>query len=139
MKTQIGKMDLPEEFKYLEVLKTGKQRHYGDAFSRCHPKMDYAKRAKIFAPFAALKGFEEEVDSKEVRYEKKREVDADGLYELNEQLNQLYERTFNGHDAKQNPVKAQKKYLLKFHSKVMKKMLKLQLKKLTNHQSNLMK
>lgn len=110
MKTQIGKMDLPEEFKYLEVLKNGKQCHYGDAFSRCHPKMDYAKRAKIFAPFAALKGFEEEVGSKEVRYEKKREVDADGLYELNEQLNQLYERTFNGHDAKQNPVKASIEY-----------------------------
>ena len=99
-------MDLPEEFKYLEVLRNGKQRHCGDAFSRCHPKMDYAKRAKIFAPFAALKGFEEEVGSKEVRYEEKREVDEDERYELNEQLNQLYERTFNGHDAKQNPVKA---------------------------------
>ncbi len=103
-------MDLPAEFKYLEVLKNGKRQHHGDCFSACHPQMDYAKRAKIFAPFSALKGFEEEVGSKEVRHEKKREVDADGLYELNEQLNYLHERTINGREAKRNQVKAKVEY-----------------------------
>lgn len=33
--------------------------HNGDAFSRHHPKMERGNRAKIFAPFDALTGFDE--------------------------------------------------------------------------------
>ena len=42
--------------------------HDGDVFSRKHPKMSQLNRAKIFAPFAALVGFDERVRKKEINY-----------------------------------------------------------------------
>ena len=36
--------------------------HDGDLFSRRHPAMTRLNRAKIFAPFAALVGFEQYID-----------------------------------------------------------------------------
>ncbi len=97
---------MKDPFKYEATIRRGKPIHNGDYFSIRHPSMDYGKRAKIFAPFAALKGFEEEVQSKEVRYERQRELDADELYELNKTLNILYERTQNGRRARQDPCRA---------------------------------
>lgn len=37
-----------------QLMRQGAPRHEGDAFSRRHPPMSTANRAKIFAPFAAL-------------------------------------------------------------------------------------
>ncbi len=108
---KIGTRCHPETFKYEPVLVQGQPEHCGDSFSVRHPHMDYGKRAKIFAPFAALKGFEEEVQSKDVRYERKRELDADALYELNHRLYQLQERT-RGRLAKQNLIRAQVEYFV---------------------------
>jgi hypothetical protein len=34
----------------------------GDKFEARHPKMSIENRAKIFAPFAALKGYDEAID-----------------------------------------------------------------------------
>ena len=54
----IGAAELPPDFKYLDVLLQGRPRHErDDRFSIRHPRMDPAKRAKIFAPFDALRGF----------------------------------------------------------------------------------
>ena len=36
--------------------------HDGDAFSVRHPKMDITKRAKLFMPFDALRGFDAAID-----------------------------------------------------------------------------
>ena len=60
---------VPPDFKYLEVLRKGRPEHtLYDSFSLRHPKMPQAKRAKIFAPFAALKGYDEAVAAKELVY-----------------------------------------------------------------------
>lgn len=54
--------------------------------------MEVAHRAKIFAPFAALKGFEACVREKEVLYEARRILSDD----QNEELNQKYYSLQNG-------------------------------------------
>ena len=43
------------------------QRQKFDEFWCRHPPMDLGKRAKIFAPFAALKGFDKEIRAAERR------------------------------------------------------------------------
>ena len=122
---KIGMYDHPESFAYEPVLEQGPPEHQGDYFSAKHPHMDYGRRAKIFAPFAALKGFEEEVQSKGVRYEKKRDLDPDELYDLNRQLHRLQMMTCDGRFARENMVKAEVEYYMlcedehnkAFHSK----------------------
>ena len=54
-----GLMKMPENFKYRETYLAGRPRHGRfDSFALRHPRMDTGRRAKIFAPFDALKGFE---------------------------------------------------------------------------------
>ena len=66
----IGVMAMPVNFRYREVFLRGKPRHDRcDPFRIRHPSMDRRKRAKIFAPFDALRGFSEAVASKDVLYE----------------------------------------------------------------------
>ena len=68
----IDNFPFPEDFKYLDVLGKGRPQHDRfDAFSIRHPKMELSKRAKIFAPFAALRGFDFAIRSKLVLYENK--------------------------------------------------------------------
>ena len=65
------KATIPEGFRYSEVLRRGKPVHEKfDSFSIKHPSMPLEKRAKIFAPFDALKGFNEAISSKDVEYRK---------------------------------------------------------------------
>lgn len=50
------------DFKYLDVFLKGRPTHgRADAFSVKHPRMAVDRRAKLFAPFAALRGFDEEI------------------------------------------------------------------------------
>ncbi len=54
----IGAMAMPADFQYRDVALRGRPRHERtDAFRARHPQMDVGRRAKIFAPFDALKGF----------------------------------------------------------------------------------
>ena len=63
---EVGTMEMPPGFSYREVFLKGKPRHEQyDAFSVRHPKMDAGRRAKIFAPFDALKGFSDELAASE--------------------------------------------------------------------------
>ena len=78
--------------------------HNGDLFSRRHPRMSQLNRAKIFAPFAALVGFEEAVRSKEIQYIPKHILDAEEIYELNTVLNLLHHATRNGNQARSNQI-----------------------------------
>lgn len=48
--------------KYDDIINLERPVHDGDAFEARHPKMTREARAKIFAPFAALKGYEEAID-----------------------------------------------------------------------------
>ena len=49
-------------FRYREVYEKGKPVHEkNDSFSTKHPPMELSRRAKIFSPFDALKGFSDEL------------------------------------------------------------------------------
>ena len=56
--------------RYRKVYERGKPKHSPfDDFSIKHPAMDLSRRAKIFSPFDALKGFNEEIASTEQSFE----------------------------------------------------------------------
>ena len=78
--------------------------HENDVFSRTHPRMTRLNRAKIFAPYAALRGYEECVAAKEVRYEPRHIPDSEEIGALNRRLARLWERCRNGRLARRNRV-----------------------------------
>ncbi len=97
---------IPPDFKYKEVLKRGKPRHTGsDPFRIRHPNMEVGKRAKIFAPYDALKGFSSAVAAKNVLYENRRELNEQEQAELDCALRELRRLTANGRLARKNNVK----------------------------------
>ena len=56
--------------RYRKVYERGKPKHSPfDDFSIKHPAMALSRRAKIFSPFDALKGFNEEIASTEQSFE----------------------------------------------------------------------
>lgn len=58
----VGDMAMPVNFRYRDVFLKGRPQHDRyDPFRIRHPRMDRRKRAKIFAPFDALKGFSEAI------------------------------------------------------------------------------
>ncbi len=64
---------VPEDFRYREVYLKGRPEHEKyDDFSVRHPRMDVGHRAKIFAPFDALRGFSAAI------LEKKAECEREG-------------------------------------------------------------
>jgi len=98
-------MPVPLNFKYMDVFLKGRPQHEKfDAFWRKHPTMDTGHRAKIFAPFDALKGFDENISSKEVLYVDRSDLDEGEQRELNRQLSILHGYTFNGRMARANRV-----------------------------------
>ena len=83
----VGSMPVPPGFKYMNVLRAGRPRHGRfDEFSLKHPKMDVGHRAKLFAPFDALRGFSEEVHAKDEQYAEKAQLSQDRLDAVNECL-----------------------------------------------------
>ena len=102
----IGDIPMPAGFRYREILLKGKPKHdKTDAFRIRHPSIDVGKRAKIFAAFDALKGFNEAVASKDVLYENKRELNEEDQAELNRRLDILHGLTYNSRMARENHVK----------------------------------
>lgn len=57
--------------------------------SATRPRMSNYDRAAQFAPFAALKGYEEEIDEAIRTTDSKIELSDEQLYQLNEKLNEL--------------------------------------------------
>ena len=108
----IGVMPVPAGFKHARLQAAGRPRHRGDYFSVRHPQMSCAKRAKIFAPFAALRGFDFELWKKDLQYEVRRERTDEQVRELNDALNELHARTPNRHAVLQNPVTAEAEYFV---------------------------
>lgn len=114
----IGDIPMPAGFRYREILLKGKPKHdKTDAFLIRHPSMDVGKRAKIFAPFDALKGFNEAVASKDVLYENKRELNEEDQAELNRRLDILHGLTYNSRMARENHVKVTVTYYIPCNDK----------------------
>ena len=72
--------------------------------------MNRGHRAKIFAPFDALKGFNEAVSAKEVLYESRIELSPEDAAELDRRLSILHNLTFNSRMARANRVQVSVTY-----------------------------
>jgi len=95
------------EERYRSALSRGRPKHgCCDDFSLKHPKMLLSQRAKIFSPFAALKGFEEAIDEKVQVYVEKRELNDEEQEALESALSRLHDLTRNLRTAKENRVTA---------------------------------
>lgn len=111
MGREIGEMPMPAGFRYKEIFLRGKPYHSKtDDFRIRHPSMDVGKRAKIFAPFDALRGFNEAVAAKNELYENRREPNEEEQAELNRRMNILRQLTVNGSVARENQVRVSVTY-----------------------------
>ena len=81
--TALGYMPMPADFRYRAVIERG-QPSTGK-----HPRMDTGHRAKIFAPFAALRGFDQAILSKDTLYEPKRMLAEEERAELLDTLDRI--------------------------------------------------
>lgn len=107
----IGVMAMPADFRYREVFLKGKPQHDRcDPFRIRHPRMNTGHRAKIFAPFDALKGFNEAVSAKEVLYENRIELSSEDAAELDRRLTILHNLTYNSRMARANRVQVSVTY-----------------------------
>ena len=98
------------EFAYSDIIGLRRPVHDGDVFSRRHPKMTQLNRAKIFAPFAALAGFDSAVRAKEIQYVPRHILDPEEAYALNEKLNNMYLKTRTGALARMNRITVKVEY-----------------------------
>ena len=96
---------IPKGFRYSEVLRRGKPVHEKfDSFSIRHPSMPLEKRAKIFSPFDALKGFDEAISSKDVIYEYRKTLSEEDMQILDQKLCMLRQLTINSKSARVNRI-----------------------------------
>lgn len=100
MSVEIAATALP----YADIINLQRPVHTDDVFSRQHPKMTRLHRAKIFAPFAALSGFDEHIHSKEVLYEPRRERDQGDVHRLGMILDWLHRKTITRRIARENRI-----------------------------------
>ncbi len=104
-------MIIPSGFKYKDVFIKGRPQHEEwDDFKLKHPPMPASKWAKIYAPFDALKGFDEEIESQEEVYIQKPLLSEEQKDELDRKLKILSYLTRNGKEARKNHVMAEVKY-----------------------------
>ena len=77
-----------------------------DDFTLRHPRMQLGQRAKIFSPFAALRGFDEAIEAKDIIYVEKKDLNEEDQDKIAQALPKLYEMTRNLRLAKANCVSA---------------------------------
>ncbi len=96
---------VPLGFRYMDALRKGRpvHRRFDDFYIR-HPFMDRGKRAKIFAPFDALAGFNEMILSKQTIYVKKEELSEDDSLKLDSRLDLLSRLIQNSNDARDRDI-----------------------------------
>ena len=101
----LGYMPMPADFKYADVLAAGRPVHrQRDVFAIKHPAMSPGKRAKIFSPFDALKGFTDAVEAKDELYVERTELSEDECAGLDSIIAELQELVRNGSAARENNV-----------------------------------
>ena len=111
--SDIGVIPMPSNFRYIETFRKGRPRHEKlDPFWRRHPNMDLGKRAKIFAPFDALRGFSAAIIAKNEIYEYRRELSEEERDEINQTLSLLQQLTANGRLARENQVQVTVTYFV---------------------------
>ena len=99
----VGYMPMPVSFHYRALFLQGRPRHEKfDDFWLKHPPMDHVHRAKIFAPFDALAGFDDCIHAKGVLYEEKKILSESEKNDLNKKLALLHTLTRNGRTARMN-------------------------------------
>lgn len=96
MSSVIGYMPMPAGFPYADIYKKGRPRHgipgklaTYDTFYIKHPPMETRRRAKIFAPFDALRGFNDAIAAKRVLYEDQRELTEKEIEDLDREMTLL--------------------------------------------------
>ena len=104
-------MPMPAGFAHADIFMHGRPRHglagkaqTYDAFYRKHPPMDAVHRAKIFAPFDALRGFSEAIAAKVVLYEEKKMLTEGEKEELDKKIGILNSLTANSGLAREHKV-----------------------------------
>jgi len=99
-------MRIPKDFKYMDILLKGRPTHdKRSEFYAKHPPMPASRWAKIFAPFDALRGFNECIVEQEIVRSEHRELDEDAARELDRRLEILKNLTWNNRIAKANQVR----------------------------------
>ena len=97
--------------RYREVFLKGKQQHDRyDSFRIRHPQMDVGKRAKLFAPFDALRGFDFAILMKNELYTEKSDMSPEDREELDRRLSILHNLTYNSRIARANRVQVSVTY-----------------------------
>ena len=99
------------EFPYEKALRAGPPR-YDAFFLKKHPPMDRGHRAKIFAPFAALDGFEDTLETKNVVYDPESALSEEEQAELNRRLGILAELTRTGKNARRRRIRVTVSYFV---------------------------
>lgn len=108
---EFGMMPMPADFRYRDVYEKGKPRHdRDDPFLFRHPPMPAGKRAKIFAPFDALRGFDFAIMCKNELYTDKMLLSPEEQEELDRRFSILRNLTFNGRMARANRVQVSVTY-----------------------------
>ena len=94
--------------RYEKLLASERPTHDQDDFSAKHPPMPREKRAKLFAPFDALTGYNEALDEQEIVWQERAELGEAKRQELDDKLQQLWrlykERKRSGKWAFEPPV-----------------------------------
>ena len=111
--SEIGQMPMPPGFRYAKTAVRGRPRHTKfDAFYMKHPTMNVGKRAKIFSPFDALKGFNETVAAKEIKYVERRELCGSDCEELDKKIAVLRELITDSRAAKEHRISVSVTYFI---------------------------
>ena len=92
------------KFEYADIINRVRPIHKADRFSYKYPRMSNEKRAKIFAPFAALSGYDDALAEKEVIYDIKRVLTDDEDCDLDCKIATIYEKCSNSILARENGV-----------------------------------
>ena len=104
---RMTKMEQTVEQKYPRAFHGCRPQHaLWDDFSVRHPKMPLERRAKIFSPFDALRGFDLAIEDKLRLYVDKRELSEEEQQRLNEALTRLCALTRSRRTARDRPVRA---------------------------------
>lgn len=77
--------------KYAHILNVHRPLHDGDSFAYRHPPMPRGKRAKLFAPFDALSGYDEALADVETVYTARPMPDEAKQQERDTQLRELWQ------------------------------------------------
>ncbi len=94
--SEVGSMSMPLDFKYRDTYFHGRPRH--EPLSRFlirHPSMSCSRRAKLFAPFEALKYFGDRIENKEVLYVRRRELSREAQDTLDRKLRLLHSMLYS--------------------------------------------